>query len=181
MCPGATSSARTAFPSVPLSSGTAGLGLRAWTCGSPCAPLDPRAQSGGISNPHGQLERGTPPASCMVSPPGTPGCCAVRAQGNNHSPGMLCGWGKPWVSRRAPGTLAQPVARKHHLAEKHPPPLHTYHIRLLLLQPASLSRGPQAAREEAAVLSSGLELGCRKEQAAPLPAPGLYRVLAMAP
>lgn len=38
-----------------------------------------------ITGPHGQLERGTPPASCMVSPPGTPGC-AVRAQGHNCSP-----------------------------------------------------------------------------------------------
>lgn len=73
------------------------------------------------------------------------------------------------------------VARKHNLPEKYPPPLHTYHAGLLLLQPASLSCVPQATREEAAVLSSGLEPGCRKEQAAPLPAPGLHRVLAMAP
>lgn len=127
------------------SSGTAGLGLRAWTRGSPRVPLDSVAQSGGINNHRSPQSAGERDPSCFLHgvTPGTPGCCAVREQGNNYTPGMLCCWGKPWVARGTgePQALFQPVARKHHLPEKYPLPLHTYHVRLLLLQPASLSCG----------------------------------------
>lgn len=102
----------------------------------------PGHQVGGSATPgpHNQLERGNPPASCTM------GSC----WGSPRYPGMLCchGTGEPLVLWDA----TQLVARDHQLPAKHPPSLRTIRVRLLFLQAASLSCGPQAARQEAAVL-----------------------------
>lgn len=97
----------------------------------------------------GDQQRQVPMVSWREGPLLHPAWCHPRV------PGMLWCWGSP----RYPGMLhchgtgdspvfwdaAQLVAREHHLPAN---TLHTFHVRLLLFQAASLSHGPREARRE---------------------------------
>lgn len=129
------------------------LGLGAWTCGSPRAPLDSVAQSGGINNHRSQWSAGQRdplllPAWCHPQVPQD----AVLSGHRKTTPPQES-WAVGEVMgiqghRRALGTVAQKstVARKLFLKilfqKNTSSPVHNYHVRLLLLQPASLSCGP---------------------------------------
>lgn len=129
----------------------------------PPSPFGCWGTEGGISNPRSPRSTGEKDPSCLLHGV-TP-----------RYPGMLCcqGTGKPLVLWGA----GQLVAMEHHLPAKHPP------------CQAAASSGcitklwtmSSQVRGFSPLSSHGPELGCRKQQAAPLPAPGLCGVLAMAP
>lgn len=112
----------------------------------PC-PTGFMAQNGGIDNHRSPWSAGERDPSSFLHgvTPMYPGMCC-QGTGKQLLPRNAVLLGEALGvqgHRRAPGTLTQPVARKHHLPEKSLPPFHTYHIRLLLPQPASLSCGPE--------------------------------------